>query len=108
MPIRMIDVKSKENEKESEKAEEYSPNLLLHLEEPFLKKLGIDVGSLKLGDEFYLSAIADVASISKNSLGGEERVCVSFQIKKLGLEDQNRKNPPEEILYNKAPKEMSQ
>jgi hypothetical protein len=64
--------------------EKYPYGTCLHLSTPELKKLGLDVSNLNVGDKINIEAVGEVTSISQSDSesGGANQSC-SVQITKM-------------------------
>lgn len=64
---------------------EYPYGLALTLDDDSLKKLGLSVDGLKVGQAMELHARAEVKSLSKSESEGEQHQSVGLQITDLGM-----------------------
>ena len=94
----LVDVKLTTEERREEaasmtpgksKGPEYPWGLSLSLDDGTLEKLGLDARKLKVGDELYVWAVAEVKSVSMRSDSkGEDESSVSLQIIKLACSEE--------------------
>ena len=71
------------------KPPEYGYGTCLSLDNDLLKKLGLDVSKLSVGDKFNLVGSASVKAVSSSEReGGKARMSLELQVTDLGLERQ--------------------
>ena len=71
------------------KPPEYDYGTCLSLDQDMLKKLGLDVSKLAVGDKFNIAGAASVKAVSMSDReGGKARTSLELQITDLGVEKQ--------------------